>query len=95
MVVVGHVHHLMATVHPYPAGCFQQDNTLCHKTQIMLKGFSGKDFTALRWSTKSSDLKSTIWMFGIGGFLKTKGAPAWYYQAVTDAEVSVIKKKKY
>lgn len=55
--------------------------------------FSGKDFTALRWSTKSSDLKSTIWMFGIGGFLKTKGAPAWYYQAVTDVEVSVIKKK--
>ncbi len=56
--VVDHVHPFMTTVYPSSDGYFQQDNTPCHKAQIISDWFLEQDneFTLLKWPPQSPDL---------------------------------------
>ncbi len=57
-IVADHVHPFMTTVYPSSDGYFQQDNTPCHKVQIMSDWFLEHDngFTLLKWPPQSPDL---------------------------------------
>ncbi len=57
-IVADHVHPFMTTVYPSSDDYFQQDNTPCHKAQIISDWFLEHDneFTLLKWSPQSPDL---------------------------------------
>ncbi len=59
-IVAERVHPFMATVYPSSDGYFQQDNTLCHKAQIISNWFLERDseFTVLQWPPQSPDLNA-------------------------------------
>ncbi len=59
--VADHVHPFMTTVYPSSDGYFQQDNTPCHKAQIISDWFLEHDneFTLLKWPPQSPDLNPT------------------------------------
>ncbi len=54
-IVADHVHPFMTTVYPSSDGYFQQDNTPCHKAQIISDWFFEHDneFTLLKWPPQS------------------------------------------
>ncbi len=57
-IVADHIHPFMTTVFTSSDGYFQQDNTPCHKAQIMSDWFLEHDngFTLLKWPPQSPDL---------------------------------------
>ncbi len=57
-IVADNVHPLMTTVYPSSDGYFQQDNSPCHKAQIISDWFLEHDneFTLLKWPPQSPDL---------------------------------------
>ncbi len=57
-IAADHVHPFMTTVYPSSDGCFQQDNTPCHKAEIISDWFleHDDDFTLLKWPPQSLDL---------------------------------------
>ncbi len=57
-IVSDHVHPFMTTVYPSSDGDFQQDNSPCHKAQIISDWFLEHDneFTLLKWPPQSPDL---------------------------------------
>ncbi len=57
-IVADHVHPFVTTVYPSSDGYFQQDNTPCHKAQIISDWFLEHDneFTLLKWPPLSPDL---------------------------------------
>ncbi len=57
-IVADHVHPFITTVYPFSDGYFQQDNTPCHKAQIISDWFLEHDneFTFLKWPPQSPDL---------------------------------------
>ncbi len=57
-IVVDHVHPFTTTVYPSSDGYFQQDNTSCHKAQIISDWFLEHDneFILLKWPPQSPDL---------------------------------------
>ncbi len=59
-IVADHVHPFMTTVYPSSDGYFQQENTPCHKAQIISDWFLEHDneFTLLTWPPQSPDLNS-------------------------------------
>ncbi len=56
--IVEHVHLFMTTVYQSSDGYFQQDNSPCHKAQIISDWFLEHDneFTLLKWPPQSPDL---------------------------------------
>ncbi len=59
-IVADHVHSFMTTVYQSSDGYFQQDNTPCHKAQIISDWFLEHDneFTLLKWPPQSPDLNT-------------------------------------
>ncbi len=59
-IVTDHIHPFMTTVYPSSDDYFQQDNTPCHKAQIISDWFLEHDneFTLLKWPPQSPDLNS-------------------------------------
>ncbi len=57
-IVADHLYPFMTTVYPLSDGYFQQDNTPCHKAQIISDWFleHENEFTLLKWPPQSPDL---------------------------------------
>ncbi len=57
-IIADHVHSFMTAVYPSSDEYFQQDNTPCHKAQIISDWFLEHDneFTLLKWPPQSPDL---------------------------------------
>ncbi len=57
-IVDDHVHPFMTTVFPSSDGYFQQDNTPCHKAQIISDWFlvHGNELILLNWPPQSPDV---------------------------------------
>jgi len=57
-IVSDHIHPFMTTMYPSSDGYFQQDNTLCHKAQIISNWFLEHDneVTVLKWPPQSPDI---------------------------------------
>ncbi len=57
-IVADHIHPFMTTVNPSSDDYFQQDNTPCHKAQIISDWFLEHDneFALLKWPPQSPDL---------------------------------------
>ncbi len=57
-IVADHVHPFMTTVYPFYDGYFQQDDSPCHKAQIISDWFLEDDneFNLLKWLPQSPDL---------------------------------------
>lgn len=73
-IVADHVYLFMTTVYPPFNGYFQQNNTPCHKTQIISKCFFEHDneFTVLT-ATRSQSSRAPL---GCGGTGDKSGANA-------------------
>lgn len=58
--ITDHVCFFMTTVYLSSDDCFQQDNTLCYKAQILSRWFFECYFSVMQWFAQSSDIKQIV-----------------------------------